>query len=308
MKNKNTVQNINFLENNLPDKCADLIIADPPYFEVKGSFDFIWNSSEDYLKDVEKWAVECKRILKDNGTLFWWGHAKKIAYSQIILDKYLNLENVIKWKKTDCQTRIGIENFRSFPPVTEHLLMYSQDSVNLTHCVFFIRDYIRSEIEKSKGKIIFKEINEALGTATNGGGVASACLSLSKSEPAMITKEMYLKLQEYCKPFLRREYEELRRPFNNYLKQTDVWEFPQDVHISGKYKHPTQKTERLSRLIIKTCSKKGQTLVVPFAGSGTECAMGIKEGLDVYGFEIEPRYSEMANKRMEKELKTPTLF
>ena len=25
-----------FLNNNLPDKCANLIIADPPYFEVKG--------------------------------------------------------------------------------------------------------------------------------------------------------------------------------------------------------------------------------------------------------------------------------
>jgi len=124
----------------------------------------------------------------------------------------------------------------------------------------------------------------------------------------MITKEMYLKLQEYCKPFLRREYEELRRPFNNYLKKTDVWDFAQDVQITGKYKHPTQKTEKVSTLIIKTCSKKGQTLVVPFAGSGTECAMGIKEGLTIYGFDIEPKYCEMANKRIQHQLKTPTLF
>lgn len=33
--------------------------VDPPYFEVKGAFDFVWNSFEDYLKDVEKWAIEC---------------------------------------------------------------------------------------------------------------------------------------------------------------------------------------------------------------------------------------------------------
>ena len=64
-----------------------------------------------------------------------------------------------------------------------------------------------------------------LGTATNGGGVASSCLSLDKTEPTMITKEMYEKLQHWCKPYLRKEYEELRkeyeelrRPFNNYLK------------------------------------------------------------------------------------------
>ena len=39
----NKIHNINFLDNTLPDKCANLIIADPPYFEVKGAFDFIWS-------------------------------------------------------------------------------------------------------------------------------------------------------------------------------------------------------------------------------------------------------------------------
>ncbi|GAG89483.1 unnamed protein product, partial [marine sediment metagenome] len=62
----------------LPNECANLIIADPPYFEVKGEFDFVWNSFDDYLQDVEKWAIECKRILIDNGTLFWYGNSKKI--------------------------------------------------------------------------------------------------------------------------------------------------------------------------------------------------------------------------------------
>jgi len=324
MKNKNTVQNINFLDNNLPDKCADLIIADPPYFEVKGAFDFVWKSFDDYLKDVEKWAVECKRILKDNGTLFWYGDAKKIAYSQIIIDKYFDLLSNITVHIFDRQTnKIRKEDARSFINTTERVLMYSNESYNLTQCVFFIRDYIRSEIEKSKGKIIFKEINKALGVATNGGGVASACLSLSKSEPAMITKEMYLKLQEYCKPFLKREYEELRKEYEELRKEyeelrrvfnpkeeykMDVLRFSQEGHKTGKFDHDTVKPEKLTRVLIQTCSKKGQTLVVPFAGSGTECAMGIKEGLDVYGFEIEPKYCEMANKRMEKELKTPTLF
>ena len=83
------------MNNQLPDKSVQLIIADPPYFEVKGEFDFIWKSFDDYLKDVEKWAIECKRLLADNGTLFWYGHAKKIAYAQIIFDKYFNLENNI---------------------------------------------------------------------------------------------------------------------------------------------------------------------------------------------------------------------
>ena len=316
--------NCDFMEvaKTLPDKSQHLIIADPPYFEVKGDFDFIWASFDDYLKDVNKWAIELKRILADNGTLFWWGHAKKIAYSQIILDKYFNLENHLKWRKTDCQTRIGYEGFNSFPPTTEHLLMYSQDSVNLTECIYHIRSYIREEITKSKGRIILKEVNIAFGTATNGGGVASACLSLEKKEPTMITKEMYLKLQEWCTPFLRKEYEELRkeyeelrkeyeelrRPFNNYGKFDDVLDFAQDVHLTGKYKHPTQKSPSLTRAIVKTCSKKGQNMFIPFGGSGTETEVGINEGLKVIVCEMEEKHCITIDKRIEAETQQQTLF
>ena len=187
---ENTIYHDDWLNNTLPDKSVQLIIADPPYFEVKGEFDFIWKSFDDYLKDVEKWAIECKRILADNGTLFWYGDAKKIAYSQIIFDKYFNLLNSIVWENTnDHKQQIRFnQDLRSFAPCTERILMYSNEKYNLTKCIYLIRDYIRQEIIKSKTKIIFKEINKALGTATNGGGVASACLSLKKDEPAMITK------------------------------------------------------------------------------------------------------------------------
>lgn len=40
------------------------------------------------------------------------------------------------------------------------------DVYNPTQCVYSIRDYIRSEIERARGKIILKEINEAMGTAS----------------------------------------------------------------------------------------------------------------------------------------------
>lgn len=318
----NKVHHMNFLDNDLPDKCANLIIADPPYFEVKGDFDFIWKSFDDYLKDVEKWAIECKRLLTDNGTLFWYGHAKTIAYAQVVLDKYFNLENSIVWRKTDCQTRKGIENFRSFAPVTERVLMYSQDSYNLTNCIYNIRYYIRTEIHKAKGQIVFKEINKTLGTAINGGGVASACLSLDKTEPAMFTKEMYEKLQIWCYPYLRKEYEELRkeyeelrkeyeelrRPFNNYLKLEDVWDLAQDVHITGTFDHPTKKTEKLARIMINTCSRPNDLVLVPFSGSGTECAMAAKENRNFWACDIKKKYVKMSNDRCREHLQTQSLF
>ena len=308
--------------NQLEDKSVQLIIADPPYFEVKGEFDFVWNSFDDYLKDVENWAIECKRVLADNGTLFWYGDAKKIAYAQIIFDKYFNLLNNIVWENTNQskQSMVNVSGYRSFPPLTERILMYSNDKYNLTKCVYHIRDYIREEIIKSKGKIILKQVNEALETATNGGGVASACLSLDKTEPTMITKEMYIKLKKWCEPYLRKEYEdlrkeyedlrkeyeELRRPFNNSLHLGDVIRLPN--YETNKFKHDTIKPEKLTRILLQTCSRKGDLVLVPFAGSGTECAMAAKEGRKFIGFDIEPKYGEMANARCSEHLKQTSLF
>ena len=49
--------------------------------------------------------------------------------------------------------------------------------------------------------------------------------------------------------------------------------------------HPTQKPEDLTRSLILTCSRPNDFVVVPFAGSGTECAMSVKEGRKSIGFE-----------------------
>jgi site-specific DNA-methyltransferase (adenine-specific) len=312
----NKVHNLDFLNNDLPDKCAKLIIADPPYYKTKGDFDFIWKTFKDYLVDVEKWCLECKRILADNGTLLWYGGSKNIAYAQIIFDKHFNLINNLTWNKGSFMGLEQSEGLRSFAPCTERILMYSNETYNLTQCVFMIRDYIREEIIKAKGKIVLKHVNEALGTATNGGGVASDCLSLDKAEPTMLTKEMYQKLQTWCKPYLtkeyeelRKEYEELRRPFNNRFNLQEVLNFSNEAAKTGnKYDHDTIKPETLTRALILTCSRKNDLIVVPFSGSGTEVAMSAKEKRPFIGYEITKKHAEISQARANKILTEPTMF
>lgn len=308
MKELNQIYHDDWLNNNIPDKSVNLIIADPPYYKVKGEFDFVWKTFDDYLKDVEKWAIECKRILADNGTLYWFGSSKNIAYSQVIFDKYFGLLNNLVWEKAERDGLFGSsgnESLRTFPNSTERILMYSNDQYNLTQCVYSIRDYIRNEIKKSKGKIILKEVNNALGAATNCGGIASACLSLDKAEPTMFTKEMYEKLQKWCFPYLRKEYEELRRPFDNFTKNTEVLKFRFEI---TEYDHDTVKPEKLIRTLILTSSRTNDLVFVPFAGSGTECAMSLKEKRNFIGFEINEKYVRQGNQRCEEYKRQTTLF
>lgn len=291
----------------LPDKCASLIIADPPYFEVKGDFDFIWESFDEYLGFMEEQAKHYKRILAENGTLYVYGDSKKIAYVQVIFDKYFGLINNLVWEKAESGGLFGSsasEQMRSFAKSTERILMYSNDQYNLTQCVYHIRDYIRATILEAKGKIKFKDINTALGTATNGGGGASACLSLEKTEPAMFTAEMYGKLQAWC-PELRREYEQLRREFNNYTESTEVLKF----RFEGcAHDHDTVKPDSICNCLVMTSSRKGDLVVVPFAGSGSECVAAKKKGRNFIGFETELKYVEMANERVRKETAQIAMF
>jgi DNA modification methylase len=310
----NKVHNMDFLDNTLPDKCAQLIIADPPYYKVKGDFDFVWKTFEDYLTDVEKWAKECKRLLADNGTLFWWGHARNIAYSQIVLDKYFTLLNSLVWKKKECQTkRTNIDEFRAFIPITERVLMYS----HVNDCAdgfepSYIRDYFQQYLmgEKNKAGINDNDINRICGYSPK---TANKIINKQKNWN-FITKESYIKLQKYTGCFkipydsLRIKYEELRRYFDNPNKLEDVLEFSQESHITANYDHETKKPETLTRSLILTTSRPNDLVLVPFAGSGTECAMSIKEGRRCIGFDIENKYVEMSNRRIRTHQMQQKLF
>ena len=305
----NKVYNINFLENDLLGKCANLIIADPPYYKVKGEFDFIWKTFDDYLKDVEKWAIECKRLLADNGTLFWWGNSKKIAYSQIILDKYFNLENSIVWRKIDSMQYqyYSPDLARSFNTHNERLLMYS--NVNDDDNTF--AQYLRKKIEQHDIKHI--EIQKLYPSKTGG---LTGCVTNWLKGYNVMTEEQYNLLRKtfgnaiFDKDYntLYAEYENTRRFFYNDLKLEEVFEFSQEGNITKKYDHETKKPEKLTRAMILTTSRKNDLVVVPFAGSGTECAMAVKEQRNCIGFDIESKYVEMSNKRINEILRQPKLF
>lgn len=81
----------------------------------------------------------------------------------------------------------------------------------------------------------------------------------------------------------------------------DVWSFPT---LAGrrfrdeKVDHPTQKPLSISRRIVKHFSDAGDIVLVPFAGSGSECVAAALEGRDFLGFEINREYIAIAEERL----------
>lgn len=81
----------------------------------------------------------------------------------------------------------------------------------------------------------------------------------------------------------------------------DVWQFPV---LSGRRfaeertEHPTQKPLSLTDRIVRHFSNEGDLVVVPFAGSGTECVSAARNGRRYWGCEIKPEYVELVESRL----------
>lgn len=83
----------------------------------------------------------------------------------------------------------------------------------------------------------------------------------------------------------------------------DVWNIPV---LAGKrfqkerVDHPTQKPLKICDRIINHFSNKEDLVLVPFAGSGSECVSARNNKRKFIGFELNPKYIKIANKRLEE--------
>jgi len=79
-----------------------------------------------------------------------------------------------------------------------------------------------------------------------------------------------------------------------------VWDIPNNKNdVERRFgTHPTQKPIRLCQRMIIASSRPGDLVLAPFAGTGSECVAAKLLGRDFMGFEIEPKYYEIAQARL----------
>lgn len=87
--------------NKLEDNSVDLIVADPPYFQIiKNDWDNQWKNEEEYYAWCKEWVIECKRILKENGSLYIWNWFDNICTLGHIAKKQgFIIRNLITWNR-----------------------------------------------------------------------------------------------------------------------------------------------------------------------------------------------------------------
>lgn len=226
----------------LEEKSIDLIYLDPPFFTQsvlksksrdntkEYEFEDKWNSIDEYRLYIEERLVECRRVLKDTGSIFL--HCDKIAshHLRIAMDNVFGMDNFqsdIVWRyKRWSNAKKGLLNnhqnifFYSKTSDFKFNMLY-EDYSETTNIDQILQDRRRNEYGKSEYKR--DEFgNEVIGKAKKG------------------------------------------------VPLSDVWEIPYlNPKASERVGYPTQKPVLLIEKIIQIVTDENDIVLDPFMGSGT---------------------------------------
>lgn len=295
----------------MPDKSIDAVITDPPYNIGKAE----WDKIDNYIEWCGKWILECQRVLKDNGS-FYFFHNDMEQIADLMLWIRNNTRFVFKqfivWNKRFDEARnkgfldgfIVPDGLRNYQQMAEYILYYTfQDETGLTTVKLDMNNF-------STLRQYFKDYQEALGMNKSEimdclGQQADHCFRWGSSQWDMPTEETYneiaklpLKYEFVRRDYedLRRDYEDLRYTFNNQKTHHSVWNY----EIAERCEHVTPKPIELMKNIILHSTNQGDTIFDPFMGSGTTGVACIQTGRNFIGIEIDPNYFAIAEKRIKE--------
>ena len=177
--------------------------------------------------------------------------------------------------------------------------------------------FIRVRININVRWIIWHYTNKVTPSLNHWQRTHESILCCSKEKPHFNRDDVR---EPYTDSFLKNAAGKVRKAtkgrFSNGEKDT-VYKahtngaLPRDVikisALSGgagkkeRVNHPTQKPLQLCEKLIKASKNGDDTLlVVPFAGSGSECVAAKKENINFIGFEINEEYVKLCNERLDK--------
>ena len=270
---------------------ADLIICDPPYFKVVAEkWDYQWRTEEDYLEWSKQYLTECYKKLRIGGTMYLFGYFRMLGKLLPLLEDigFSLRQQIVINKGIKAVAGRATKNYKMFPNCTESVLMLIKDNT------LFSKKFLK-ERQKELG-LSSKEINEALGVKSNGGGMWSIYTgnNVCKQFP---TNELWEKLQKVLKFEL--PYEKIAQTYNPIMGLTDVWD-DIDFYKEKRY-HPTQKPKELIKRLVEVSSNKGDVVIDPFGGSGNTALVCEELERDYYLIELDEDYYKKITERIENE-------
>lgn len=283
----------------LPNHCVSLILTDPPYHATKKQNiygDTSFAEDHHYLEWMAKYAVEWRRVLRPNGSLFCFCDSSLAARLEVLFSKDFNVLSHVVWTKPNdpgfdgWKGKMKKEALRQFYPHSERIIL-AEPAVegNLFRSPFGQFLY---EMRKMSGLSMHQLTAKigAHGKINHGGAVSN--WEAGRNTPS---REQYEKMREALigsgRIHSMPDYEDVVRVFNidGSKEFTDVWNFQSVRPYKGK--HPAEKPAELLEHAISTTTFPGDIVLDCFGGSGSTAISAIRLQRRAVVMETDARWS-----------------
>lgn len=292
----------------MPDHSISLILTDPPYHATKKQNiygDTAFAEDQHYLDWMKEFAVEWRRVLRPNGSLFLFCDSSMAGRLEVCFSSHFNILSHVVWTKPNdpgfdgWKGKMKKEALRQWYAHSERIL-FAEPAVegNLFRAPFaqFLRQARRQAgltMHQLTAKI------GAHGKVNHGGAVSN--WEDGRNTPS---REQYEKISaallETGNVATMPPYEDVIRVFNMDASKefTDVWTFPSVRPYKGK--HPAEKPAAMLEHAISATTYPGDIVLDCFAGSGSTALAALKLRRRTVSIEIAPAWATQIATRIEE--------
>ena len=290
----------------MPDNSVSLILTDPPYHATKKKNiygDTLFEEDQHYLEWMKEYAIEWRRVLKQNGSLFCYCDSSMSARLEVLFSEKFNILSHVVWTKPNepgfdgWKGKMKKESLRQWYAHSERII-FAEPAIdgNLHRSPFgeFLRK-VRKQSGLSGHQLT--ELTGAYGKVNHGGAVSN--WEAGRNTPS---REQYEKI---CQAILDTGKVEFMPPYEDIIRVfkmdgskefTDVWSFPSVRPYKGK--HPAEKPLDMLKHAIEACSYEGDIVLDCFAGSGSTAAAALSLNRRSVSMEIEESWTESISLRV----------
>ena len=262
----------------------DVVIADPPYNIGK---DFGNNDDNmpigQYVEWCNEWLAQCFRLLADNGLIYVYGFHEVLA--RVAVKYPIDEQRWLAWHYTNkavpsskfwqrsheailCLWKPGTKR----PPLQIEQIRVPYTS-HFQRCIGKTRKNTNGRYSRGKQKTVYND---------NGGALPRDVLDIPALAGGAGRAERWFACRD-CGGGVKSPSELANHAGHNILK------------------HPTQKPMTLTKRLIRSCiNGSGGSVLIPFAGSGSECVVAKSLGVAYLGIEINPEYAKFGRDWVKK--------